>query len=441
MVTQLRFSIFTVILLGGMTACGGGDTSPPLETDASPNCGSGTTFDMGGTNGFGYQSVVATGTVNLPIDIAFIPGSDNAFLVISQDGQVSYFNNSCAPVNSLLLGDVGIPVVLGGEQGLLNVEFHPDYASNGFIFFYHTSVANDTNSISRASLSFDGSGNMVLSDPVRIIDFRKNVSASNHNGGGLVFAADNTLLASVGDGGSGGSANGQVDSNLLGVVVRILPSLSTGVGGYDIPTSGNMFDPANPPCSGVMSSASACPEILAMGLRNPFRLSRSGNIVYIGDVGTNVEEINSFDVSTVSPSNPVNFGWNTHDGFVASSGIAGYRNPIIYYNRNDSVADAFRAEDPEGMVSGVASIMIGDIYTGPRYAGTLNNKLFFAEFYDGYMRAATVDSNGNITDNDDVPGMHIIHHGQVTSMVQGPDGYMYFTILYGPGMVYVLVRP
>ena len=257
----------------------------------------------------------------------------------------------------------------------------------------------------------------------------------------MVFAPDGTLLASVGDGGGGGASNGQLSTNLLSVVARINPSLVTSVGGYSIPPGGNMFTSTNPKCSGVDSSATPCPEILAMGLRNPFRMSMAGNIVYLGDVGSAVEEINSFDYTAVDTFNPVNFGWNTHDGFVSSSSIPGYRNPIVYYSRNDGIADAFRAEDPEGNPTGLASIMIGDIYDDLRYDGELNNKLFFAEFYDGFMRAVGVDSNGDITDTDGVPGMHIIHHSQISSMVQGPDNYMYFTTLFGPAMVYRLVKP
>ena len=424
-----------------LAACGGESNTSP-ETVASIDCGTGIINDTGGINGYGYELAVNPGAVSLPTDIAFIPGSSNVFLLISQSGRVYYFNGGCDPVNSLMLGDVGITVIPpGGEQGLLNLEFHPGYASNGYVFFYHSSVASDTNSISRATLSFDGNGNMVLGDTVRIIDFKKNISASNHNGGGMVFAPEGTLLASVGDGGSGGASKGQLNTNLLGVVARINPSLVTSVGGYSIPPGGNMFAATNTQCSGVATSATPCPEILAMGLRNPFRMSMAGNIVYLGDVGSAVEEINSFDYTAVDTSNPANFGWNTHDGYVSSSSIPGYRNPIVYYNRNDSIATAFRAEDPEGNQTGSASIMIGDIYGDLRYGGELDNKLFFAEFYDGFMRAVGVDSNGDITDTDGVPGLHIIHHGQISSMVEGPDGYIYFTTLFGPAMVYRLVKP
>jgi len=433
--------IALIISVSAWLAACGGESNSSSETVNSIDCGTGIIYDTGGTNGYGYELAVNAGAVSLPTDIAFIPGSSNAFLLISQSGSVYYFNGGCDPVNRLMLGDVGITVIPpGGEQGLLNLVFHPDYASNSYVFFYHTSVASDTNSISRATLLFDGNGNTVLGDTVRIIDFKKNTSATNHNGGGMVFAPDGTLLASVGDGGSGGASNGQLNTNLLGVVARINPSLVTAVGGYSIPPSGNMFAATNTQCSGVATSAMPCPEILAMGLRNPFRMSMARNIVYLGDVGSAVEEINSFDYTAVDTSNPVNFGWNKHDGYVSSSSIPGYRNPIVYYNRNDSIATAFRTEDPEGNQTGSASIMIGDVYGDLRYGGELDNKLFFADFYDGFMRAVGVGSNGDITDSDGVPGLHIIHHSQISSMVEGPDGYIYFTTLFGPAMVYRLVK-
>jgi len=215
--------------------------------------------------------------------------------------------------------------------------------------------------VSRMTLALDGNGNMVLSDPVKIIDFLKTTPANNHNGGGLVFAPDKTLLASVGDGGT--SANGQLDNNLLGVVVRINPSLAQGGGGYTIP-AGNMFNPVNPQCSNAANSVSSCPEILAMGLRNPFRMSIDGNIVYLGDVGSSYEEIDSVNYT----DNTSNFGWPP-DG---PQNQPGYRDPILAYRRNnDPTSTLFRSEDPMGQSTDAASIIIGDVYRGAAYREAL----------------------------------------------------------------------
>ncbi len=427
-------------MLAAQTGCGvpGADSVLPIVI---PSCEGGTVvYDTGGTNGYGRQSAVSSGQVTAPTDMAFVPGMGGAFVVIEQAGYAVYFNGSCAAVNRIDLRAAvgGIGVVSGGEQGLLNIEFHPNYVNNRFIFFYHTSVANTVNTITRMTAAFGASGALLLSDPRRIIDFRKDVgaAASNHNGGGLVFAPDNTLLASIGDGGAD-SSSAQADTRLLGKVIRILPSLTAGVGGYSIPGN-NMFAASNAACSNVAVSAQPCPEILAKGLRNPFRMARDGNVIYLGDVGAGTEEINSF-IYTI---NNVNFGWPTHDGYVAGSPLTGYRNPIVYYTRNGATAAAFRSEDPMGFASTLATVIIGDVYHGTRYSAALNSgALLFGEFYDGYIRAVGVNINGEITDTDAAPGFHLVHAEAISSMVQGPDGYLYFTALFGPATVYRLVWP
>ena len=221
-------------------------------------------------------------------------------------------------------------------------------------------------------------------------------------------------------------------------MARIDPSLTLGVGGYSIP-AGNMFAAENGKCSGAIDNVMPCPEILAMGLRNPFRMSIDGGVVYIADVGTNNEEVNSFHYKT---SKGANFGWPLHDGAVGSSPIINYRIPIIYYERFDAIANAFRNEDPEGGAgSGSASIMIGDVYRGNQYANTVTGKLLFADFYDGFIRAASVDVTGAITDNDGVPGVHIKHQAYVASMVTGGDDFIYITTYENGGAVYCLVNP
>jgi glucose/arabinose dehydrogenase len=438
---SLPLACLSVALVAVLSACFDSSGSNSRLAAVPIDCQGGTViYDTGGTNGFGRVPVVDSGQVSAPTDLAFVPGMGGAFVVIEQAGFAVYFNGGCTAVNRIDLRNAagGIGVVDGGEQGLLNVEFHPDFANNGYVFFYHTRVASTVNSITRMTVSFGSGGELQLSDPQRIIDFRKgdNAVASNHNGGGMVFSPDGTLLASVGDGG-GSSSTAQADTRLLGKVVHIQPNLTAGAGGYSIP-SGNMFASGNTPCTDVAVSAQACPEILAKGLRNPFRLARDGNVIYIGDVGANVEEINSF----VYPVNTVNFGWPTYDGFEASPSLAGYRNPIVYYTRNGATADAFRSEDPMGSASGAASVMIGDVYRGSRYSAALNNgALLFGEFYDGYIRAVGVDANGDITDGDGVPGFHLVHEDAISSMVQGPDGYLYFTALFDAATVYRLVRP
>lgn len=420
--------------------------TPNFSIIVSPSCANkGVIYDENGTNGYGLQMMIDEGTVSNPTDLAFVPGSSTDFLVLAQSGTVHFFDGGCTPVNSINVsstGSGGIGVEdNGSEEGLLNVEFHPGYngTSNKYVFFYHTPISSSVNSVSRMTVDFV-SGDLALSDPVKIIDFHKVGSAGNHNGGGLVFAPDNTMLASIGDGGSGSASNSQVNTNLLGTVIRVNPSLTVATGGYTIPT-GNMFSSSNAQCTSTSSNGADCPEILAIGLRNPYRMSIDGNIVYLGDVGTIYEEIDSFDYTDAT----FNFGWDIEDG---PCDPCSYDDPIISYRRNDSTATTFRSEDPacptdSGCDGSFASVISGDVYRGSRYDGDLTGRLFHAEFMDGYMRGAGVDSAGATTDS----GMHIIHHDGISAMIEGPDEFVYIATqrgAWGTGdadIVYRLVKP
>ncbi|MDP6518503.1 MAG: PQQ-dependent sugar dehydrogenase, partial [Planctomycetota bacterium] len=373
-------------------------------------------YDQGGTNGFGRELVITEDSVNNPTDMAFLPNDADAFLVTGQTGRVYYFDDwACAPVNEVNIQGV-LPVDgTGGERGLLALALHPDFASNGLVFFYHTSTDQLVNSVSRMTASFPA-GNLQLSDAVRIIDFRKIGAAGNHNGGDIVFAPDGTLLAAVGEGGGPSHSASGLNTNLLACVVRIEPKLAAGVGGYDIP-AGNMFNAGNAQCSDVTSSNSACPEILAMGLRNPFRISMADNVVYIGEVGTNYEELNTFDYT----DNTVDFGWPGQDG---PGGGAGLTDPLLAYQRSDNTSRLFREDDPMGTMTGCISVISGPVYRaagGDRYNGLLTDRLLFTDWFDAFVRGLGVDSSGNATGLD----LHLVHREGVTAMVEGPDGYIY----------------
>ena len=110
---------------------------------------------------------------------------------------------------------------------------------------------------------------------------------SNHNGGGLAFGPDGGLYVGTGDGGSGGDPENRAQdmATLLGKMLRL-----------DVRRPGS------------------APEIVALGLRNPWRYSfdRLTGDLYIADVGQgSVEEV---DYTPRSSPGLENYGWDVYEG-------------------------------------------------------------------------------------------------------------------------------
>jgi glucose/arabinose dehydrogenase len=184
----------------------------------------------------------------------------------------------------------------GSEQGLLGIDFHPDYAQNGLFFVNYTNLNGDS-VVAQFSVTADPD----LADPQsEQILLTLAQPYRNHNGGGVAFGPDGSLYLSFGDGGSAGDpqGNGQSIRTLLGAILRIDPDLQ---GGYSIPQN-------NP-----FTSGEGLPEIWHYGLRNPWRFSfdSATGDMYIADVGQNqIEEIDYVEGN----AGGVNFGWSFYEG-------------------------------------------------------------------------------------------------------------------------------
>lgn len=215
----------------------------------------------------------------------FIVEQTGAVKIRHANGSISTFINLASKISCCT-----------GERGLLDIAFHPDYETNGYFFVNYTDLAGDT-VIERYSVT----ANPNVGDPnsgVLILTFEQ--PDVNHNGGDLVFGPDGYLYIGSGDGGGSGDPgnNGQNLSILLGKILRIDVS---GALPYEIP-------PENP------TAQTGADEILAYGLRNPWRLSFDAltGELYIADVGQGTrEEVN---VVAAGDSTLYNYGWNVMEG-------------------------------------------------------------------------------------------------------------------------------
>ncbi|MGE0553359.1 MAG: sorbosone dehydrogenase family protein [Gemmatimonadales bacterium] len=344
-VARLNALLFALPLLG----CGDeGSIAPPPPPPVS-----------GGLT----LATVASG-LDTPVFLTAPPGDDRLF-VVEKRGRIRIIDDGTVRPTPFL--DLTALVSNGGEQGLLGLAFHPDYATNGVFVVDYTDGAGNTRVASYRVSTQDpdradpGSGHVLLAVAQPY---------SNHNGGMLAFGPeDGHLYVALGDGGSAGDpqSNGQDRNTLLGSLVRLA-----------VDAAGQGSIPADNPFVG---QAGARAEIWSYGLRNPWRFSfdRANGDLYIGDVGQGQRE--EIDVSRAADGagRGLNFGWNVMEGgncYSPSSGCdrSGLTLPVLEYGHGPA-----------------CSVTGGYVYRGAAVA-SLRGTYFYADYCAGWVRSFRLES-------------------------------------------------
>lgn len=251
---------------------------------------------------------VATG-LTAPVAFAAAPGG--RLLVVEQTGKVRIIlNGQLQPTPFLDITDK-LDRINGSysEKGLLGLALHPQFATNGKLYVYYSGRKNapDLNHSSIvAEYRMTADPNRADASSERIL-LTIGQPESNHNGGHLAFGPDGYLYIGSGDGGGAGDkhgaiGNGQALNTLLGKILRIDVNKQEGGKAYGIP-------PDNPFVNRPNEAPTARPEILAYGLRNPWKFSfdEQGRL-WAADVGQDkYEEIDLIEKGK-------NYGWRIQEG-------------------------------------------------------------------------------------------------------------------------------
>lgn len=344
----------------------------------------------------GY-SVFASG-LSSPVEITnagdarlFVVQKGGAIRIVNTNGTVNAANFLTLP-NTLVLS--------GGEQGLLGLAFHPDYATNGYFYVNYTRQTDGATVIARYSVSASDPN---IADPnSALVLLTIDQPFSNHNGGTLRFGPDGYLYIGMGDGGSGGDPGNRAQNpnENLGKLLRI-----------DVDSASPYGIPPGNPYVGIAGND----EIFSIGLRNPWKWSfdKTTGDLWIADVGQGqVEEINHV---TGNGGPTRNYGWRCYEGNnVYTSGCAipttTYTFPIATYPHT-------------GPNSG-CSITGGYVYRGSMYPN-FDGKFFFADYCTGGVN--WVNADNTITFNP------VAALTGITSFGQDVNGELYFcrtTVVY-----------
>jgi glucose/arabinose dehydrogenase len=189
------------------------------------------------------------------------------------------------------------------EMGLLGIAFHPEYNANHKYYITYNPKGTPYYDIVEERIA-DATG-MKDGGTGRIL-FKIDDPYSNHNGGTLAFGPkDGYLYYGVGDGGSGGdpNGNGQNTNAWLGKLHRIDVSGKDSGLEYKIPAD-------NP-----FATAGGRKEVIAYGLRNPWKWSfdpLTGDM-WVGDVGQDkIEEVDLIPAGQLNKGG--NYGWKAMEG-------------------------------------------------------------------------------------------------------------------------------
>ena len=299
--------------------------------------------------------LTAVAKAQLPIGFVSRPGTDLLY-VVEKPGRIRLLRNGLLDPDPVL--DISDRVSFLVERGLLSVAFTAKDPSK--LWVVYTDRAG-TWRLSEFPLVNERADRAAERNLIAIAK-KTNI----HHGGALAFDAEGRLYVSVGDGGPAGDpANKAQRLNVLeGKILRIDPLGRTGSLPYAIPQD-------NPFATPSLAAVPPRPEIIAYGLRNPWRmtLDAATGQVWIGDVGqSRTEELDVFSPA----SQAVNFGWRLREGF-----------------------DSFRGARPPGSVepvfayphaSGRCAVIAGPVYRGTRIDG-LQGWALFGDFCSGEVRA------------------------------------------------------
>src|SRR5262245_43721137 len=350
-----------------------------------------------------------------PVAMLQAPNDATRWFVVEQAGVVRVFTNTPGVASSSVFAGITDRVTLGDEMGLLGMAFHPDFPTNPRVYLSYTNESGAGRFSRVSEFQLDANNNLNPGSEIILLQVRQ--PETNHKGGQIAFGPDRLLYIGFGDGGGANDphgliGNGQLMTTLLGKMLRI----NVTNGGY-IPAG---FPPgANPACGRPPAEGTGavdCPEIFALGFRNPWRWSfdRAGGDLWIGDVGQNSRE----EIDRVVAQG--NFGWRCREGTLNTGLNCGSAQnllpPVAEYGRNlgASVTGGYvyRGTAIPGLVG---RYVFGDFVSGTLWHIGASTQPTM-QMGPGFSTGLSISSFG-----EDIAGeLYVVHYGGQLFRVIGP---------------------
>jgi glucose/arabinose dehydrogenase len=252
-----------------------------------------------------------------------------------------------------LLGRVRI----GREQGLLSIAFHPAYARNRLFYVHYSAIPNNTRIVEYRA---NKDRTAALPQTARVL-FTRRQPGAEHKGGEIAFGPDGKLYFGLGDGECCDDPENRAQ---------------------------NMREPFGKLWRLDVAQRPPQPEIVALGLRNPWRLSfdRANGDLYIGDVGAGLfEEIDYQPRAALGEL--VNYGWDVWEARATKEDKP--RNP------QGRLVFPIHAYAHAGRSDCTGSITGGYVYRGSAVPAA-RGRYFFGDYCSGAIWSLRVENGAAV---------------------------------------------
>jgi len=376
-------------------------------------------------------------TIDQPMFLMPYPGT-NKLVVVRKPGQIVLFENRRSVSNSevQVFLDIQSKVYSNSDSGMSGITFHPEFGqpgstNRGYIYVTYKwrppGAGNSEYAYWRLSRFTVPDGTMTATTNSEVVMIQQLDRQMWHDAGSLFFGQDGFLYFSIGDeGGSNDQYNDtqHMDDRLFSGVFRIdvnqngatshpirrqpLRHVDTPASWPD-PFTTNYFIPDTNPF--VNTNGSTLEEFMALGLRQPYRISQDPvtGWIWIGESGQSTRE----EVDILTPG--ANYQWAYREGIYAGpkatpTNILGTEKlPIWDYGR-----------DYGGCIIG------GYVYRGTEHAPQLTGKYICVDNVSGHVTALNYDGTNLISAENiaDMPSGSV--YGGTSSCGLDANGEIYF---------------
>lgn len=318
--------------------------------------------------------------LSIPWGFVFLP--DHSILITEKNGELIHYKDDSRTIIQ------GLPkITVLGQGGLMDIELHPNYKSNGWIYISYVSSEGEGRGGNTSIMRFKIKDNKAIEQDI-LYKANPNSKRGQHFGSRIAFDKDNYLYFSIGDRGNR-DVNPQNLEKDCGKIYRL----------YD--------DGRIPEDNPFVNKHHAKKAIYSYGHRNPQGMvfNPETNTIWTHEHGPKGgDEINII-------KSGANYGW-----------------PIVSYGVNYSGTKFTNLTQKEGMIQPIhhwtpsiapsgMSFLNSDKY--PNWKGNL----FVGSLKFQYLNRIELSGNKIIKEEKLLEGL-----GRVRCIEEGPDGYLYIGI-------------